>query len=359
MSLKLSKPTSNKLIKWFEEEKREMPWRRNRTPYRVWISELMLQQTRVNQAIPYYQNWMRKFPSLKSLSNASQEDILKSWEGLGYYSRARNIYKSAQIIKSKYNGRFPRSPEEIELLPGIGSYTKAAICSLALNLDYGVLDGNVIRVLSRFFSYQKDITSPSSKKELQSIIDASLPKGRAASFNEAIMELGAMICTPTSPSCNRCPIHNNCDANSKNTVLEYPIKKLKRKLPHIIVGAAVIIDSKNRILVSQRNENKMLGGLWEFPGGKIEQGETIHDCIIREIKEELDLNIKIQDFILCVNHSYSHFTMEMHTYFTKIISGRPKSMNDQKFKWLYLNELRSLPYPNADLKVIEALEKAM
>lgn len=356
MTKRLLDEESKNLINWFNKSKRDLPWRKNRTPYRVWISELMLQQTRVNQVIPYYNKWMKNFPSLTKLSSASEQDILKLWEGLGYYSRARNIHKSSQIIKDKYQNKFPKNPSEIELLPGIGSYTKAAICSLAYNLDYAVLDGNVIRVLSRFFLYDKDILKNSSKKHLQEIIDSSLPEGKAGEFNEAMMELGSQICTPKSPKCNICPIENKCLAKKTNQQSQYPIKNIKKNIPHIIVGAAVIIDSKNRILVSQRSNKKMLGGLWEFPGGKKELNETIEQCIIREIKEEVGLKIEIKNFLTCINHSYSHFSMEMHTYYAKIINGFPKGLEGQKIKWLKKNRLRELPYSIADLKVIDAIE---
>ena len=352
------KEISNELIKWFKKNKREMPWRSDKTPYRVWISELMLQQTKVDQVIPFYNKWMNHFPTLSSLSKASQDEILKLWEGLGYYSRARNIYKSSRIIDEKYNGIFPSNPSEIESLPGIGPYTKAAICSIAFNLNYAVLDGNVMRVLSRIYLYDKDISLSSSKKDLQKIADRILPEGNASNFNESIMELGALICTPKKTDCIRCPIKKSCLAYKESVVLKYPFKAPKKKIPEITVGAAVII-YKNKILISQRRPGQMLEGLWEFPGGKKEDQESIQECIKREIKEELDIDIIIDKHLVTVNHLYSHFKMKMHTYFVKIKKGMPKSMEGQNFEWISLRDIRNRPFSKADLKVIDALKNQM
>jgi len=334
-----------------------MPWRSNRTPYRVWISELMLQQTRVDQATPYFHRFMQRFPSLKSLAAASQEDVLKMWEGLGYYSRARNLHKAAQLIVTEYKGRFPSTADEILKLPGVGSYTAAAIGSLAFNMNMAVLDGNVIRVLTRLFADDRDTRSLKIKNELQQLADKLLVKGSAGDFNEAMMELGATVCMPKNPNCEACPLSRCCLAKQEGNPTDYPKKAPKKKVPHIIVGAAVVMNSKGKILIAQRRAEDMLGGLWEFPGGKQEAGETIEECVARELKEELDIQIEVGEFLVTVKHAYSHFTMELHTYFAKIKSGRPKTLECQNFQWLERSNLRNVPYSKADLKIIEALEK--
>ena len=345
------------LLPWFSANKRAMPWRNNRTPYRVWISELMLQQTRVDQVIPYFNRFMKRFPSMKSLAAASQEDVLKMWEGLGYYSRARNLHKTARIIATRHKGRFPGNAEEIVALPGIGSYTAAAIGSLAFNLDLAVLDGNVIRVLSRLFAYAKDTRSTVAKKELQQFADTLLVKGEAGDFNEAMMELGATLCLPKNPQCGGCPLSKVCLGHQSGRPTDYPVKAPKKKVPHIVVGAAVITNRKGDVLIAQRRDEDMLGGLWEFPGGKQETGETIQQCIVRELKEELGINAETGDFLVTVKHAYSHFTMEMHTYFAKIKSGRPRPLHCQDFQWMKISDLRRVPYSKADLYIIEELEK--
>ena len=347
----------SKLLPWFAAHRRAMPWRSNRTPYRIWISELMLQQTRVDQVIPYFNRFMKRFPSMKSLAAASQEDVLKQWEGLGYYSRARNLHKAARIISTNHKGRFPNTAGEIIKLPGIGNYTAAAIGSLAFNLDLAVLDGNVIRVLSRLFAYTKDTRSAAAKKELQQLADALLVKGNAGNFNEAMMELGATVCLPKNPQCSECPLSRVCLGHESGKPTNYPVKAPKKKVPHIVVGAAVVINRKGEVLIAQRRDTDMLGGLWEFPGGKQETGETIQQCIARELKEELGINIETGDFLVTVKHAYSHFTMEMHTYSAKIKSGRPRPLECQDYQWMEISDLRRVPYSKADLYIIDELER--
>jgi A/G-specific adenine glycosylase len=354
---KIKRAVKTRLLPWFAGNKRSMPWRSNRTPYRVWISELMLQQTRVDQATPYFHRFMKRFPSLKSLAAATQEEVLKQWEGLGYYSRARNLHKAAQIIATEHSGRFPKTAEEIIELPGIGSYTAAAIGSLAFNLDLAVLDGNVIRVLSRLIAYTRDTRTSTAKKELQQYADELLVEGDAGNFNEAMMELGATVCSPKNPNCGACPLSRVCLGFESGRPADYPVKAPKKKVPHIVVGAAVVTNAKGQVLVAQRRVEDMLGGLWEFPGGKQEPGETIQQCIARELKEELGINTQIGDFLVTVKHAYSHFTMDMHTYFAKIVSGRPRPIHCQDFQWMKIADLRRLPYSTADLKIIDELEK--
>jgi A/G-specific adenine glycosylase len=351
------KAIKTKLLPWFTENKRSMPWRSNRTPYRVWISELMLQQTRVDQATPYFRRFMKRFPSLKSLAKASQEDVLKMWEGLGYYSRARNLHKAARIIAEEMSGRFPSDYDDIIKLPGVGGYTAAAIGSLAFNQDLAVLDGNVIRVLSRLYAYTKDTRSSVARAELQQMAEKLLVKGDAGSYNEAMMELGATVCLPMNPKCDVCPVASACLAAQSGCPTDYPVKAPRKKVPHIVVGAAVIRNRKGEVLIAQRREQDMLGGLWEFPGGKQETDETIQQCIARELKEELGINVEVEDFLTTVHHAYSHFTMDMHTYFGRIKSGRPSPLHCQDYRWVRIPDLRDVPYSKADLNIIAELEK--
>ena len=354
---KVQQAVSAKLLPWFSANKRSMPWRNNRTPYRVWISELMLQQTRVDQATPYFHRFMKRFPSLKSLAAASQEEVLKQWEGLGYYSRARNLHKAAQIIHTEFKGRFPNTAEEIIKLPGVGGYTTAAIGSLAFNLDLAVLDGNVIRVLSRLFAYTRDTRSTRARQELQQLADELLVKGDAGNFNESMMELGATLCLPKNLQCDECPMAAACLGRQSGSPTDYPVKAPKKKVPHIVVGAAVVTNRKGEVLIAQRRDEDMLGGLWEFPGGKQESGETIPGCIARELKEELGIQVVVGEFLVTVKHAYSHFTMDLHTYFAKIKSGRPRPLECQDYRWVEKSSLRTFPYSKADLYIIDALEQ--
>ena len=255
------------LLPWFSKNARDLPWRRNRTPYRVWVSEIMLQQTRVDQVIPYYRRWMNAFPSWSVLALAPQGDVLKLWEGLGYYSRARNIHAAAKTIVSEYDGTPPATAAELKKIQGIGPYTAAAIASLVFNEDAAVVDGNVVRVLSRLFAFGGDTRSSAGKKQMQTWADALLVNGRAGEFNEAMMELGALVCLPKSPRCPECPMKGVCVAFAENAPEKFPAMKKKKKVPHIVVGAAVTLNRKGEVLIAQRKQDDMLGGLWEFPGG--------------------------------------------------------------------------------------------
>jgi len=353
---RVANAVKNGLLPWFERSARDLPWRKNRTPYRVWVSELMLQQTRVDQVVPYYRRWMKRFPSLASLARAPQGDVLKCWESLGYYARARNLHHAAQAVVTEHCGRLPRTSVSLSKLPGIGVYTAAAVASLAFGEDVAVVDGNVIRVLSRLFAYGGDTKSSVGKKKMQARAAALLVKGRSGPFNEAMMELGALICLPKNPKCPECPMQTVCTAFAKGVTGNYPKRKKKKKVPHIVVGAAVLSNRKGEILIAQRKQNDMLGGLWEFPGGKQESGETIEECIARELKEELGINVAVGDFFMTVKHAYSHFTMTMYVHRAKIISGRPRPLDCADYAWVKRTSLSIYACSKADLHVVAKLQ---
>jgi len=346
----------NSLLPWFAANARDLPWRRNRTPYRVWVSEIMLQQTRVDTVIDYYRRWMKTFPSWKALAAAPQSDVLKCWEGLGYYSRARNLHAAAKTIAGEYAGKPPAAVAELAKMPGIGPYTAAAIASLAFNTDAAVVDGNVIRVLSRLFAFGGDTRDAKGKKQMQTRADELLVKGLAGEFNEAMMELGALVCLPKNPKCPECPMQSVCFAWAGGAPEKFPVTKKKPQVPHITVGAAVTLNRKGEVLIAQRRQNDMLGGLWEFPGGKQESGETIQECIARELKEELGINTAVGEFFLTVKHAYSHFTMTMHVYFATVISGRPRPIHCADYAWVKASELSKYAWSKADLQVVEKLQ---
>lgn len=345
----------SKLFDWFSKSRRDLPWRKNRTPYRVWVAEIMLQQTRVDTVVDYYKRWMRSFPSWRALAKAPQSDVLKVWEGLGYYSRARNLHAAARVVCDQFNGRPPKTAAELMRLPGVGPYTAAAIASLAFNQDSAVVDGNVIRVLSRLFAYAGDVKSSVGKKKMQLWADHLLVKGHAGEFNEAMMELGALVCLPKKPACKACPLNEVCEAYNRGVPEKYPVMKKKKKVPHITVGAAVTINRKGEVLIAQRKQTDMLGGLWEFPGGKQEKGETIQACIARELEEELGIAVSVGDFLMTVKHAYSHFTMTLHVYYSKIISGRPRAIDCAAYKWVKKEDLPEYAYSKADLQIVAVL----
>lgn len=342
------------LINWFITNQRTLPWRKNRTAYRVWISELMLQQTRVDQATPYYRRFMKRFPSLTSLANAEQQEVLKYWEGLGYYARARNLHAAAQEIKMNLRGRFPNNYHDLIKVKGIGPYTAAAVASFAFGEDVAVVDGNVYRVLSRVFAYDKEISLTESKQQFQLWVDELLPIGKSALFNEGMMELGATLCTPRKPHCETCPLTHVC--KGKDRPYDFPHKKKKAPVPLVKVGAAVVENAKGEVLIAQRPQDKMLGGLWEFPGGKIQKKESMPECIARELKEELGVDIKVGKFLIKVKHTYSHFKLEMDVHWAKILRGLPDKVECADWAWCDIDTLDEYPFSKADLKVIDKLK---
>jgi len=345
----------HELRSWFQKHRREMPWRSQRTPYRVWISELMLQQTRVEQARAYFLRFMERFPTLAALAAAGQQDVLKQWEGLGYYSRARRAHQTAQWLVANCHGKFPQTYEELLALPGVGPYTAAAVGSLAFNLDVAVVDGNVARVLCRVFAFGSDPRGAAGKRRLQAWVDDLLPRGRAGEFNESMMELGALCCTPRQPDCPHCPLRNICQGYADGRPENFPMKAAKKKLPHKVVGAGVIINRRGEFLIARRHEHEMLGGLWEFPGGKQEPGETMAECVARELMEELGIQVRVGPCVTVVHHAYSHFTIALHAHWCRIARGRPHRLQCLDIAWVPFAKLRDKPFSRADLHIIAAL----
>ena len=353
----LRRAIRRRLIPWFLQHQRVMPWRQRRTPYRVWVSEVMLQQTRVDTVVPYFQHFMRRFPSLRSLATASLDDVLKQWEGLGYYARARRLHEGANVIVEKYNGRFPRTYDGLLELPGVGPYTAAAIGSLCMGLDVAVVDGNVSRVLARLVALPYDIQSTSGKKTLQNLANRCLLHGQAGVVNEAWMELGATVCLPTDPSCKLCPANTVCSAYKRNEVHAYPKKAKRQKVPHRHVVAGVIVNRKGHILIARRREDAMLGGLWEFPGGGQELSESREACLIRELREELGITVTVGPHIRTVRHAFTHFTMDLHAFWARIVKGRPRAIECSDYGWVSRDRLRDFAFPKADLVILRDVEK--
>ena len=346
-----------RLLPWFAQNARDLPWRAEpRPPYAVWISEIMLQQTRVDTVIPYFRRFLARFPDPAALAAAPLHDVLKLWENLGYYSRARQIHQTAKILVRDNGGKLPSDPEALAALPGLGPYTTAAIASFAFGHPLAVLDGNVIRVFARLLALPDDVGLPATKKKLQRLADELLLRDKPAATNEAWMELGALVCTPRNPRCSECPLRGVCRAAKSPNPEAFPNKKKKMKVPHKVVGAAVILNAKNQILIAQRKpEGGMLAGLWEFPGGKIAEGETMPQCIARELKEEMGLNIEVGPHLVTVHHAYSHFTIELHAHFARIRSGRPRHIECAGHAWTTRDRFDDFPFSKADHEIIRAL----
>lgn len=334
-----------------------MPWRSNPLPYNVWVSEIMLQQTQVDTVIPYFNRFLDTFPTVEVLANADQEQVLKLWEGLGYYSRARNLHKGAKLIVAQYNGKLPSTYDELQKISGIGPYVAAAITSIAFNNPVPVVDGNVLRVFSRFWGIEDDIRETKSRNAIFDKLTPFIKTTNPSDFNQGIMELGALICKPKNPQCARCPLQKECYAfiNKKTDTL--PFKSKSAPVPHYHIGVAVIWKD-NKILIGKRKEEKMLGGLWEFPGGKQNKDETIQETVIREVKEETDLDIRIESQYCSINHAYTHFKITLHAFKTSIVSGTEKAQSATELKWASIEDCKKLPFPKANLKVFEAISES-
>jgi A/G-specific adenine glycosylase len=347
------------LIAWFEANKEPLPWRANRTPYTVWISEIMLQQTQVATVIPYYERFLARFPDVHTLAEAPLDDVLKLWEGLGYYSRARNLHRAAHIIVTEHGGELPADPNVLRRLPGIGPYTANAVASLAFGIDVPVLDGNVIRILTRLCDIPDDIRSPATRQALWQIAGELVPAGKAAAWNEGLMELGRRLCTPKAPRCKECPLAEGCQARAKGVQAERPVRSRKARTPHHIVTAAVIWRGEDsRVLIAQRPHDKMLGGLWEFPGGKCASGETLQECLQREIREELGIEIAVGGQLARIKHAYSHFRITLYAFMCTLVEGEPQPLGCADFAWAALDELDGYAFPVTDQKIIAALVAA-
>ena len=280
-------PFSNQLIKWYQLHARDLPWRQALTPYEVWVSEIMLQQTRVGTVVPFYLRWMERFPDLETLAISELDEVLRNWEGLGYYARARNMHRTAQILMDDYDGTLPEDPDKLESLPGIGRYTAGAIASIAFGRDYPVVDGNIQRVLARYFNIELPVASPEGKRRFWQLAAEHLPPGQASTYNQALMELGALVCRPKAPECNECPLQQSCEACALGIQEERPVKSVKPARPHHIVTAAVIQNS-GQFLITQRPAKGLLGGMWEFPEVKSNLAKIwIKACVVRSSKNSV------------------------------------------------------------------------
>jgi len=342
---------SENLLDWYSSNKRILPWRETKDPYKIWISEIMLQQTQVATVIPYYQRWISSFPDIKTLAQADYNNVLKHWEGLGYYSRCKNIHLTAQSL----NGELPDTFNELIKLPGIGEYTAKTILAIAYNQQEVGIDTNLERVGFRLLGLKKKskFNSNRVKKFLEHIQDKSKP----GDFNQALMDLGSSICQAKAVHCNPCPITSECKATLNDNPLEYPETKKNKPIPTVNI-AVCIISYKNKLLLMQRPKDKMLSGLWEFPGGKINLDEPKKNAAIREVKEETNLIIKDPKYLGEVKHQYSHFKVSISLFYHVIDNIRTIQIKEN-YIWTTMKGLDKFPLPKANYKMLELLNKAL
>jgi A/G-specific adenine glycosylase len=341
------------LVAWYRAHHRDLPWRNTSDPYHIWLSEIMLQQTQVRTVLDYYRRFLERYPTIADLAAAPLDDVLKSWEGLGYYARCRNLHKAAQMVVQKFQGKFPCTLEEVQALPGIGRSTAGAILTFAYRQKHPLLDGNVKRVLSRVLDIGEDIAQNAVVNKLWEHSEALLAQtSDAYAYNQAIMELGATVCLPQNPRCLLCPVQGHCIAQARGTQHERPVKTTKKATPHHHIAVGVIWKD-GKILIQQRPAEGLLGGLWEFPGGKQEPGEALENTVLREIEEELGIQVQVQKHIASVKHAYTHFKITLHAYHCQYISGHPQPKAAQECRWVSPDRLPDFAFPKANKAVLE------
>ena len=338
------------LVAWFEKENRPMPWRENPTPYRVWISEIMLQQTQVTTVIPYFERFLHRFPDVQALAAADPQEVLRLWEGLGYYSRARNLHKAAQEIVASRGGRLPATHDEWLTLPGVGPYPAAAIASIAFGEPVPSVDGNVLRVCARLWGIREPIHDPKVVNLIRERLRPLIARVNPSHFNQAMMETGALVCRPRNPDCVVCVLRRHCVAHRDGLVATIPVLRPAPAIPHYDVAVGVIWKA-GRILIARRQDDQMLGGLWEFPGGKQRVGESPEETVRREIREETGVRVRVGVPYATVRHAYSHFRITLTAFRCKWIAGRPMPRTSVELKWIEPGALRQYPFPRANRRI--------
>ena len=327
-----------KLLQWFKKNKRDLPWRKTKDPYAIWVSEIMLQQTQVTTVIPYYKNFLKTFPTVCHLAKANLSKVLKVWEGLGYYSRARNLHHASQIILNHFTGKIPDNLKDLLSLPGIGRSTAGSILSFAFHKDAPILDGNAKRVLSRLFAVSGSQGERKTEQLLWKISESLIPKGFSNPLNQALMDLGSMICTPKEPQCPKCPLRDLCKGRASGEPERFPLKTIKKKIPHIGAVCA-LIQKDGKVLLKQRPPKGLLGGLWEFPNWRIEvkQRSRLRLRLRNTIKKEMEMNVEVKESIGVFHQTFSHFKLTLHVFHCESTQGKGKG------KWIPIKNLRLLP----------------
>lgn len=349
-----------KLLEWFDKNQRPLPWRAHYRPYEVWVSEIMLQQTQMDTVLPYFERWMKAFPTLGSLAEAEEKKVLKLWEGLGYYSRARNIHRSAKEIFEKHRGVFPSRFESILSLKGIGRYSAGAIASIAFNQERPIVDGNVFRVLSRVYAIRKPIDVEKNKALFWELQEKLIPKGQARYFNQALMELGALVCTTQDPACALCPIRHFCKAGKKGNPEDYPVRKNRKKTVKI-TAAALVLENKGKFLIRLRPVGKIMGGLWEFPEWKLSKnkplgGAQIKDRTERSAQKEFAMGGFDAQYIGKIKRNYTHHLETMHVF--RCAAGTKHCSvlaNGWRSKWVSKKEFGDHPFSAAHARIATLL----
>jgi A/G-specific adenine glycosylase len=342
---------AGRLVAWFRRHQRQMPWRENRSPYRVWVSEIMLQQTQVVTATPYFTRFIQRFPTLSALATADQQAVLQLWEGLGYYSRARNLHRAAQLCVAQHDGTLPTTAVALRTLPGIGEYTAAAIASICHGEAVPVVDGNVLRVFTRFWAIADDIGRPATRQHVAARLAPVIATTDPAAFNEAMMEIGALICRPRAADCPNCPLAPDCLAHANGTELTFPVKRRRPAIPHITVAVGLVAAADGTLLLRQRRDDQMLGGLWEFPGGRRQGNEAMRLTVAREIERETGVQVIVDAKLGSVKHAFSHFRITLHAFLCHPTAGTASARRGGSVRWVGAASLDQFPMGAATRRI--------
>jgi A/G-specific adenine glycosylase len=356
MPNKLDKEIPRRLLDWYQKNRRDLPWRRTKDPYRIWVSEIMLQQTRVDTVIPYYKRFLTRFPSLKALARASLDDVLKAWENLGYYSRARHLHEAARIVTEQFNGRMPSTREDLRKLPGIGAYTAGAILSIAFGKPVAAVDGNVIRVMTRLFGIEDPIDGGNTRKRIGELSERLVPDDLPGHYNQALMDLGSGICTPRDPGCPNCPLSMDCRARKKGKQKSIPIKKTAEEIPHREAAVALLCNGTGQFLMIKRPQKGLLGGLWGFPECVLEKGGAPAATLRKSLRQELGLNVISGKEIFLVEHGYSHFSITVHVFAGKVREATPAAKKDLHFRWVSMKGFSRIALSGLERKILKRIQ---
>jgi len=345
------------LLAWFGANRRDLPWRRTYDPYHVWISEIMLQQTQMERGVEYFNRWIALFPDIRALAAADELTVFKAWEGLGYYSRVRNIRKAAGVLVGEHDGRVPDDYDTLLGLPGIGPYTAAAIMSIAFDRAFPLVDANVARVFARLQDIDRPMKERGVQRELHELLKEMLSDVSPRDFNQALMELGALVCTPRNPDCGGCPVRAYCEALQAGTVAERPVNSGRVERIDIVMACA-IVEHQGRIFIQQRQEDDIWGGLWEFPGGRLKDGEEPEEAAVRELFEETELRaVNLRPFRTVIHH-YTRYRVTLHSFCCSL-RGKvdPRLHAAQQWSWVAPEELEQYPFPAGHRQLIAALKQ--
>lgn len=335
-------------MNWYKKSARDLPWRHTRDPYKIWISEVMLQQTTVATVIPYWNEWIKKFPTVNDVAQAKEQEILSQWQGLGYYSRAKNIHKAAKIIVQNFEHSMPKNPNALEKLPGFGPYTVGAVLSIAFDQRVPIIDANIKRVVARILAFEDHVESR-QKIKILAFLDSVMPTQGNNIFNQAMMELGALVCKK-DPLCEICPVKNYCLAYKEKKQGDFPKPKIKNIKE--IDAVVAILKNKEKFYLQKRPSKGLLADMWELPGGKIEPAETPLKALRRELKEELGIGVIKAHFLFKITHFYTSFRVKLHVFECET---EGKLNLDKKHRWISPKDFAKYPMPAGTVKIFQKL----